>query len=94
VQVRVQVKRGRANKKSIGDKFTKNNGDEVSRPNKLLPNPKPELVLSLTSLMQFGMVDSATIVPNSLVTVHVLGRQQNEEKTEIEISHCDRKWYY
>ena len=40
------------------------------------------------------MVDSATIVPNSLVTVHVLGRQQNEEKNEIEISHCDRKWYY
>ena len=40
-----QVKRGRANpsmpKNSVSDKFiNKLNGDEVPRPNQLLPNPK------------------------------------------------------
>ena len=30
------------------------------------------------------MIDSATIVPTSLVTVHFKGLQQNEGKTEIE----------
>ena len=44
--------------------------------------------------MLFGMVDFGTIVPTSLMTTHVKGLHQNEEKTEIEMSHCDRKWNY
>ena len=40
------------------------------------------------------MVDFGTIVPTSLMTTHVKGLHQNEEKTEIDMSHCDRKWNY
>ena len=37
------------------------------------------------------MVDFGPIVRTSLMTTHVKGLHQNEEKTEIEMSHCDRK---
>ena len=40
------------------------------------------------------MVDFGTVVPTSLMTTHVKGLQENEGKTEIEMSHCDRKWNY
>ena len=40
------------------------------------------------------MVDFGTIVPTSLMTTHVKGLQQNEGITEIDMSHCDRKWNY
>ena len=40
------------------------------------------------------MVDFGTVVPTSLLTTHVKGLQENEGKTEIEMSHCDRKWNY
>ena len=44
--------------------------------------------------MQFDMEDFATIAPNSQMTTHVKGLQQNVGKTEIEMSHSDRKWNY
>ena len=40
------------------------------------------------------MEDFATIAPNSQMTTHVKGLQQNVGKTEIEMSHSDRKWNY
>ena len=40
------------------------------------------------------MVDFGTILPTSLMTTHVKGLQQNEGITEIDMSHCDRKWNY
>ena len=40
------------------------------------------------------MVDFGTVVPTSLLTTHVKGLQENEGKTEMEMSHCDRKRNY
>ena len=40
------------------------------------------------------MVEFGTILLNSLMTTHVKGLQQNEGITEIDMSHCDRKWNY
>jgi hypothetical protein len=35
-----------------------------------------------------------TIPPKSQMTTHIKGLQQNVWKTEIEMSHSDRKWNY
>jgi hypothetical protein len=40
------------------------------------------------------MVDFGTILPTSLMTTHIKGLQQNEGITDIDLSHCDRKWNY
>ena len=38
------------------------------------------------------MEDFGTIAPTSQITTHVKGLQQNVRKTEIEMTHSDRKW--
>ena len=51
----------------------------MPRTNQLLQNQKPELIVPLTSLMYFGMIDFGRIALSSLMTAQVKGHYENEE---------------